>query len=312
MSDTKLNRDDEAGPARRIRVLGEPALDPGRDLGELPVGEGPGRTVSDTKFRRLATLGRMRKAWTLLAMTAVAVAAGAEVGSAQSNALTGKVWVLTTLLGKAPLQGTELTSAFTPAGDVSGSAGCNHYGGRFTASASTIRISSIASTQMACAPKIMAQEAVFLKALASVRSYRVTGGKLTIEAAGGRAVLTYKAQSQRLAGTSWQVLAYNNGKQAVVSVSAATKLTVAFGNDGNLSGFGGCNSYSATYSATSPKLSIGTVISTRKACLEPKGVMEQESLYLAALHTAATYRIEESKLELRTATGALAAEFQRK
>lgn len=250
----------------------------------------------------------MRKAWIVLAVT---VAIGAGGASAQSSALTGKIWVLTTLLGKAPLPGTELTSEFTPSGSVSGSAGCNRYGGKFTGSGSTIRISSIASTQMACAPKLMAQEGAFLKALASARSYRVNGGKLTLKTAGGKAVLTYKAQSQRLAGTSWNVLAYNNGKQAVVSVSAATKLTAAFGNDGNLSGFGGCNSYSATYRATSPKLSIGTVISTRKACLEPAGVMEQESRYLAALHTAATYRIEGARLELRTASGALAAEFQR-
>ncbi len=37
--------------------------------------------------------------------------------------------------------------------------------------------------------------------------------------------------------------------------------------------------------------------------------MEQESQYLAALGTAATYRIEGERLELRTAEGALAADF---
>jgi heat shock protein HslJ len=244
-----------------------------------------------------------------VAITAVAVAAG--IGSAQSNALTGNVWVLTTLLGKAPLQGTELTSAFTAAGSVSGSAGCNHFGAKYTSSVRTLRISSIISTQMACAAKIMAQESDFLKALASARTFAVSGATLTLRSAAGRALLTYKAQSQQLVGTSWKVTGYNNGKQGVESVIAGATLTATFGKDGNLTGFAGCNSYNAPYKATSPRVTIGPVASTRKACATPKGVMDQELQYLTALHTAATYRIEGSRLELRTGTGALAAEFKR-
>ena len=246
-------------------------------------------------------------------MTAIAFAVVAVVGSAsaQSNALTGKVWLGTALLGKAPVPGTDLTSEFTSAGNVSGSAGCNHYSAKFTQSGSAIRISSIASTQMACAPKIMAQESVFLKALASARSYSVSGGKLTLEASGVQALLTFEVQSQHLAGTSWKVMAYNNGKQGVESVIAASKLTAAFAKDGNLTGFAGCNNYAATYTGTPPKISIAKVSSTRKECATPNGVMDQESRYLAALSTAATYRIEGNRLELRTASGAAAAEFQR-
>jgi heat shock protein HslJ len=63
---------------------------------------------------------------------------------------------------------------------------------------------------------------------------------------------------------------------------------------------------------TSQKISISKVSSTRKECAAPNGVMDQESRYLAALSTAATYRIEGRGLELRTASGALAAEFQRR
>ncbi len=109
----------------------------------------------------------------LLAVTVVAAVGGAGVGSAQSSPLTGKTWVLTALLGKPPLEGTKPTSVFTPAGDVSGSAGCNHYGGRFAVSGSTIKISSLVSTLMGCPPKIAAQEAAFLKALGSARTFHV-------------------------------------------------------------------------------------------------------------------------------------------
>jgi heat shock protein HslJ len=44
-------------------------------------------------------------------------------------------------------------------------------------------------------------------------------------------------------------------------------------------------------------------------CSEPEGIMEQETEYLAALETAATYNIEGERLQLRTAEGSLAADF---
>ena len=57
------------------------------------------------------------------------------------------------------------------------------------------------------------------------------------------------------------------------------------------------------------KITIGPLASTMKFCNDPEGVMDQEAQYLAALQSAATYRIEGNRLELRTADGALAADF---
>ena len=245
-----------------------------------------------------------------LALTAATAPAG--VGVIEASGLTGKVWVLGTLGGKAPLKGTELTAEFGAKLRVSGSAGCNRYTGAYKASGGTIRISTLATTTKACADAIERQETVFLKALTGARSFAIGGGTLTLKSAGGQVLATFKAQTQALGGTSWDVLAYNNGKQAVVSVLAATKLTATFGKDGNLTGFGGCNEYNATYKATAPKISIGPVASTRKHCEEPAGASDQETAYLAALATAATYRVEGSQLELRTTDGALAVELHRR
>ena len=58
------------------------------------------------------------------------------------------------------------------------------------------------------------------------------------------------------------MLAYNNGKQAVVSVLADTKVTAVFGKSGSLTGFAGCNDYNASYKASAPKIYIGPVAST--------------------------------------------------
>jgi len=249
-------------------------------------------------------------------LVAASAAAGYEPGgahAAQPSTLAGKVWVLTSLVGKPPLRATELTSEFTTGGKISGSAGCNQYSGSYTVSGSSFRISSpLASTRKACTRAVELQETGFLKALASARSYSVSGAKLTLKSASGKSLLTFKAQSQQLAGTSWTVSAYNNGKQGFESVLAGTKLTAVFGKDGNLSGFGGCNNYSGPYKATAPKVTIGPLASTMMHCGEPAGVSDQEARYLAALQTAATYRVEGTRLELRTAAGALAAELKRK
>jgi len=54
------------------------------------------------------------------------------------------------------------------------------------------------------------------------------------------------------------------------------------------------------------------LVSTQKHCAEPAGVSDQEIRYFAALQTAATYRFEGTRLEMRTTTGALAAEFHKR
>jgi heat shock protein HslJ len=124
--------------------------------------------------------------------------------------------------------------------------------------------------------------------------------------------LVYKAQTQDLAGTSWEVISYNNGKQAVTSVLAGSSITAEFGKDGTLSGNSGCNSYNGSYTINGNQITIGPLASTRMACSAPEGVMEQEAQYLAALETAATYQIEGTVLELRTQDGALAVQYNKK
>ena len=245
----------------------------------------------------------------LAVFAATAVATSSQ---AAATGLPGKTWVLASLVGKAPLRGTELTSEFTAKRRVSGSAGCNRYTGTYKVSGSTIRILPLATTRKACAEPIERQETAFLNILSRARSFVVSGGTLTLKSVGGQGLATFKAQTQALAGSSWDVLAYNNGKQAVVSVLTETKLTAVFGTSGSLTGFAGCNDYNASYKASAPKISIGPVASTRKHCEQPAGVSEQETSYLAALETAATYRVEGSRLELRTTDGALAVELHRK
>ena len=227
--------------------------------------------------------------------------------------LTSQVWGLTALLGQPLVSGTGISAQFTADGKVSGSAGCNQYAGKYTTSGSSITFDpSIMSTAMACEQAVMDQEQVYLKMLPEVKTYEVKGDQLTFFGADNKVLAAYKAETQDLAGTEWNVIGYNNGKQAVVSVINGTTLTASFGKDGNLSGNAGCNTYSGTYTVNGNQVTIGPLASTMMFCEDPAGTMDQEAQYLAALQTAATYQIENNVLELRTTDGALAANFTKK
>jgi heat shock protein HslJ len=248
----------------------------------------------------------------LLTLTALLTACAGQP-AAQTDPLVDTSWLLETLSGQAPVAGTAITLSFGAGSRLAGSDGCNQYNAAYTLSGSNLTVKPpIATTLMACADDVMQQGSAYIEALGKVATYQMTAGKLSLSDSGGNELATFGAQSTDLAGTSWDVISYNNGKQAVVSVMAGTTLTATFGADGNLTGFAGCNDYNATYAASGKKtIEIGPVASTRKFCEQPAGVMDQESQYLTALSTAATYTIDGSKLELRTSEGALAAQFNK-
>ena len=257
---------------------------------------------------------------TLFSVTVVLVlvilagcSASQSAGAPSGGTLTGQVWALTALAGKAPIQDTGITIQFSTDGTVSGSSGCNQYSGTYTASGSSLTINTpLASTMMMCAQPVMVQESAYQAALATVKAYSVSGDKLTLFGADNKEIASYQATSQDLSGTTWDVIGYNNGKQAVVSVLAGTEMDIQFGKDGTVSGKSGCNTYNGPYTVTGSQIKIGPLASTMMACSDPAGIMDQEQQYLTALGTAATYQIEGNVLELRTADGALAANFNKK
>jgi heat shock protein HslJ len=241
----------------------------------------------------------------------IPAASPAAPSSSGSDQLAGTSWMLVTLDGQAALKDTTVTLNFQD-GKAFGSDGCNNYTTSYTADSTNLKIQQpIAATLMACPDPIMNQATAYMKALQQAATYKVDGKQLTLYDASGKALATFTAQSSDLADTSWDVIGYNNGKQAVVSVALGTTITANFGADGTLSGNAGCNDYFASYETDGSKISIGPVGSTQKMCAEPPNIMEQEAEYLQALSTAATYRIDGMKMEFRTAEGALAANFQR-
>jgi heat shock protein HslJ len=122
-----------------------------------------------------------------------------------------------------------------------------------------------------------------------------------------------KPNNETLNGTPWNVTAYNNGQSIVSVLNNGKTLTANFGADGRLGGSAGCNSYSATYtaSAADKSLILERIMSTKMAC-SLDGIMQQEQRFMAALRTVAIYQIEGDKLTLKTADGTVAVILTKK
>lgn len=215
-------------------------------------------------------------------------------------------WLLVTLANQPLVTDTLITLNFDN-DNIMGLDGCNRYHAAYTLNADNININkNVATTMMACPEEIMRQASGYLNALIQATRYKIEGEQLTLLDATGKPLATFKKQIVELIGTSWRVTSVNNGKQAVTSLVKDSTLTSVFSADGKLSGSAGCNHYNASYKVAGKTVKMGAIAATRKMCAKPEGVMEQETLFLKALATVATYQIDGKRLELRTADGALA------
>jgi heat shock protein HslJ len=225
--------------------------------------------------------------------------------------LAGTAWVLIDPSGQTPVEGTEVdapvTLRFETNGVLTGSDGCNRYRGSYVADGAALRIpNGLSTTRMACPEALMRRASAFATALGRAASFVIDDDRLDLKDDMGRAVATFQAERRSLVGTPWQVVAYNNGAQAAVSVLEGTRITARFGEDGRVAGIAGCNEYATAYETAETSLTIGHPEATRRACAEPEGVMAQEARFLGALRSAESFRLEGRKLTLRTAGKALA------
>jgi heat shock protein HslJ len=196
-----------------------------------------------------------------------------------------------------------ITAAFDGS-QVSGFSGVNQYTGAYSAdSDGSFDAGPLASTLMAGPEPLMQVEATYLALLDEAESFSVESGRLTLATADGATLVFEVAATPELSGSSWSVTAYNNGKEAVVSVAADSELTLEFGSDGQVSGSAGVNTFSGSFEYDGDTLSIGPLATTRMA--GPQELMEQEALYLAALEASASWEVVNGVLYLRDAEDAL-------
>lgn len=155
---------------------------------------------------------RWRAAQGLLALCLSALCLGAAAWSFSASAapeqqashrpLRGTYWQLTQLGPVSPpVQADEARPEphllfDTRERRVSGSGGCNRFGGSFTVAAERLSLGALAATEMAC-PQGKAQEAAFFQQLGRVARHRIDGERLTLQDAGGRTLAVFRAVDLR-------------------------------------------------------------------------------------------------------------------
>ena len=240
------------------------------------------------------------------------IAGASSATAATAGTLENVQWKLEKYSAEGALKRVPAAASFYAefeGGTLSGKA-VNAYSGPYkTESNGKLSIGKLSATLMAGPPELQAIENAYFAALAKVDSYTSDGSTLTLDGAGGAAILVFSKSAVGLVG-AWNVTAYNNGKHAVVSVLATTTITMSFAENGKVAGEAGVNRYGATYTTSrTNSIEIGPAATTRKA--GPAEAMEQEREFLAALSASKVYRINGQTLELLDPAGALQVSARR-
>ena len=103
--------------------------------------------------------------------------------------------------------------------------------------------------------------------------------------------------SDPLDGTSWVLTAYRKSKPI-----AGTSITATF-EGGRVYGSSGCNTYNGSYQVKGGAITVSDLAWTLMACLEPEGVMEQETLVMEYLSDAQTFRFVDGQLQVFQSDG---------
>ena len=110
-----------------------------------------------------------------------------------------------------------------------------------------------------------------------------------------------------LTGIEWRLVSFGSAGSEE-SLVAGTTVTLKFGEDGRASGSTGCNSYSGTYQVRGDNLSVGRLISTKRACLD-QNANQQEQKFLSALESANRFRLSSNRLTIMSVRGRNALNF---
>ncbi|OFE13804.1 hypothetical protein PHACT_00185 [Pseudohongiella acticola] len=107
-------------------------------------------------------------------------------GGNPARLIQGAEWVLEDINGRGIIDSSRVTLNFWPDGRVTGRATCNNLMGQYQLSGEGFSINQIATTRIACAPALMAQEQTVMENLRDLQRFDVTElGALVLHSANG-------------------------------------------------------------------------------------------------------------------------------
>ena len=243
----------------------------------------------------------------VLSLAALIVAGCADATVATSppspdGVLAGTAWIVTSVNGQGTVPASPPTMAFGADGKVSGTGGCNQYTASYRTTGDSITVGDIGSTLMLCEGPGGAQETVFLTALRGATSWSISDdGLLHLDGAGQidahPATQAPTPETSPAGSPVGLVGAWNLAELGPTADFAHLQPTIQFGEDGVVSGFAGCNTFSGSYTTDGATLTFGPMATTKMACQRPASAVEAD--YLAALSGVTGWALEpEGRLRL--------------
>ena len=231
----------------------------------------------------------------------------AQSADTQTSELVGKTWTLVSLQDQDVSVKPAVTVRFDHDGRLSGANGCTSYEATYSITDGVLQLSGdFGEALLACPEGLMKRANAYVVALGQTTAFTIDGGRLSLRDSADVETVGFEPYSQILSANDWYVTSYRNGENVMVNVLDGTQITMSFGNDARLTGSAGCNDYFADFEAGDEAVSVTAPGATRRACAEPTGVMEQETLFLAALASAAEFRLIGNALTIRSADSELA------
>lgn len=235
----------------------------------------------------------------LALITILAIAVPACLGSDFADGVEG-AWQMTSgEIDGQPIEPPEthpITITFEE-GQVSGTASCNGYGGTFQINGSSISISDLAMTEMACSPQeTMEAEAMFSDAITRVDTVSVDG-TLTLSADGIEMVFEKlePVPEAELTGTRWILDGLIQG-DTVASPVAGSGAYIELSSDGSVTGDTGCRPFSGQYIIEGAEVVMPELVADGHEC-EPD-FADQDNLFFSVVGDGFRVEIDENRLTM--------------
>lgn len=234
-----------------------------------------------------------------------------EGANAFDPALAADRWGLVEVNGEPAVPGSLVTLELSE-GYVTGSNGCNGITGAMPlAYDGSIRMdfAGFARDARGClSPEIQAQMETVDAMLEDATGYSLDNDRLTISDDDDNQLVYAPLADALLIGQTWNVpMLYTelpDGGVEGVALVEGTQITITFDADGSVYGTASCNNFRGTYTLDGASIEItAPLATTRMACLDPSGIMEQESTFLDTLAHIATWSIDPNGLTLNTDDG---------
>lgn len=113
---------------------------------------------------------------------------------------------------------------------------------------------------------------------------------------GASACAPFDGEAPTLVNTRWQLVSYGE-PASEAAVIEDTEVTLAFPEEGQAGGSGGCNAFGAQYEILDGTLQFQEIESTVILCVD-EGVMDQEVEYFEALRTAGEFELSQDELKI--------------